>query len=119
MHYRNAFRIAILLGALLALMSCASMPSIMPASSDLTPQEIALQKMEAEYIRQFNDTVSMAKMTNLSPEQKQIVIKKKALLGQVRPLISAYGTVVLAGGTPTKAQEQAIYDIFTQLGAKL
>jgi hypothetical protein len=119
MHYRKAFQIAVLLGVLFALMSCANMPSILPASSDLTPQEIALQKMEAEYIRQFNDTTSMAKMKNLTPEQKEIVIKKKALLGQVRPLISAYGTVVLAGGKPTKEQEQAIYDIFTQLGAKM
>lgn len=94
-------------------------PTIMPASSDLTPAEQTLLKFEAAYLQQFQDTMSMAKMPNLTPEQKALVVKKKALLTQVKPLINAYSLAVLAGNTPTIAQEQAIYDILNQLGTKL
>ena len=98
------------------LMSCTM--NIKPKSFfDMNPKE-KLAYMYQIYNSQWDDYMSMSKMTNLTDSQKEVMRKKKGILTTVEPLISTYDGMVQAG-TPTSEQEQKIYDLLNKLQSSL
>ena len=64
---------------------------------------------------QYQDYLNMAKRTDLSDAQKEILRKKKPILEKLQTLIPLYDSALQAGRvTPT--QEQDIYDLLNSLG---
>lgn len=100
------------------LVSCATVNVNKPKQFwDMTSKE-KLAYMYQIYNSQYDDYKSMAAMPNLTEAQKTMLRTKKDVLTKVEPLISTYDGMVQAG-TPTKAQEQQIYDLLNQLQSNL
>lgn len=104
----------------LMLVGCAYLQSTFGVKpwADRTPSEKSLAILET-YNTEYRNTMSQAKQPNLTEPQKQVVRSKKDVLIKVYPLIGIYDKTVLGGGTPSKADEDAILALFDQIGAKL
>jgi len=63
---------------------------------------------------QYEDYLSMAKRTDLTEEQKQILRKKKPILEELRHLVPLYD-LALQQGKVTPGQEQQIFDLLNSL----
>jgi len=79
-----------------------------------TPKERA-NFMLGVYNAQYDDTMRMATDPLSTPAQKSIVVKKKAILTQIRPLLTVYLVMVDAGMTPTPEDEAALLALINQL----
>lgn len=69
------------------------------------------------YNQTYDDTMAMAKNPLATPVQKETVVKKKAILTTVWPLLKTYIAITDTGGTPTNEQGAAITDLINQLAA--
>ena len=87
-----------------------------PAKSwtQMTPKEKSLFFIST-YNRQFDDTMKMAALTNLTEGQKEIVRAKKAVLMQAYHPIRIYESIAVSGGIPSPQDEAAILDFINQL----
>jgi hypothetical protein len=79
-----------------------------------TPKERA-NFMLGIYNAQYDDTMRMATDTTATDAQKAIVVKKKAVLKQIRPLLTTYLVMVDAGMRPTPEDEAALLNLINQL----
>ena len=79
-----------------------------------TPKERA-NFMLGIYNSQYDDTLRMATDPLSTDAQKAMVVKKKAILGQIRPLLTAYLVMVDAGMRPTPEDEAALLNLINQL----
>lgn len=82
--------------------------------SEQTPKE-RLTWMLGIYNAQDRDYRAMAALPSLTEGQKKMMATKKAIMTQVYPLISLYGSVVEAGGIPSHETEQQILNMLNQL----
>ena len=87
---------------------------IMKPWSEQTPKD-RLVWMQGIYNAQDRDYRARAVLPNLTPAQKTILQKKKAIMMQVYPLIDAYRLTVNQGGKPDQATEQTILNLLNQL----
>lgn len=85
-------------------------------STALKPQQELLTKFEAFYMSQSNDYTVQVAQPNLTEAQKTVLRQKREILVKAQPLITAYGQIVMQGGTPSVAQEQAIIALLNQIG---
>jgi hypothetical protein len=85
-------------------------------STALKPQQELLTRFETFYMGQYNDYTVQVAQPNLSEAQKSVLREKRKVLVEAQPLITAYGSIVMQGGTPTMAQEQAIIALLNRIG---
>lgn len=105
--------IPILLAGLLC--SCSTLNIGTPSDpSKLTPKQFATFAMGL-YNRQYADYKAQVASPGLTDAQKQILVKKKAILAQAYPLISTFDLSVAAGQATTKDQETAIMGLLNQI----
>ena len=67
------------------------------------------------YSSAYDDTMTMANNPMITPAQKELVVKKKAVLTQVWPLLKVYSAIVDSGGTPDAATTNQIINLINQL----
>lgn len=110
---RSNQAVMVLAGILaLALVGCAALTQ----TTGLTPKQQATIWMEI-YSFTYDDTMALAKNPAITPAQKELVAKKKAVLTQVWPLLKSFVAVVNSGGTPTAQDTAAITVLINQLTA--
>lgn len=85
--------------------------------NERSPQEKSSYFM-AIYNKQFQDTLRMAETPNLTEAQKNIVRKKKEILGKLWPAIQYYDSIVVRGEVPSVLNEQAILDLINRLATE-
>lgn len=85
-------------------------------STALKPQQELLTRFETFYLSQTNDYNVQVAQPNLTEAQKAVLRQKREVLVKAQPLITTYGAIVMQGGTPTVAQEQAIIALLNQIG---
>lgn len=85
-------------------------------STALKPQQELLTRFETFYMGAYNDYQTQVAMPNLTEAQKTVLRQKREILVKAQPLITAYGQIVMQGGTPSVAQEQAIIALLNQIG---
>lgn len=113
---RRRSTIIVLILCMAFLMSCTW--NVRPKSFyEMTPKE-KLGYMYHIYNSQYDDYMSMAKMTNLTESQKEMLRNKKKILTALEPLISTYDGMVQMG-VPSAEQEQKIYNLLNQLQSSL
>ena len=106
---RKSYLTMVLLLLLLTFGGCA-----MFAQTVDTPEKRALAILKT-WNSQFDDTMAMAKMPNLSEEQKELVRTKKKWLGLLKPLVDLYVNVVKTEGTVPEAIERELKRMINQL----
>ncbi len=82
--------------------------------ADYTPKEKALAMMQT-YNIEFEDTMALAKEPNITEAQKKVVRAKKAILKELKPLITLYDDVVTQGGVPSAQVEAKILQLINKL----
>ena len=87
-------------------------------STALKPQQELLTRFEAFYLGQTNDYNVQVAVPNLTAAQKTVLREKRKVLVEAQPLITAYGQIVMQGGTPTAASEQMIIQLLNKIGGK-
>lgn len=92
------------------LVACATTP----APQSMTPKQQATVFLQT-YNAVYDDTMSMATNPNATQAQKDMVVKKKAILTQVWPLLKAYTSIVDGGGTPTPESTAQLTNLINQL----
>lgn len=98
--------------------SCTYNTGAVPYSS-MTPKEKASFFMSV-YNKQYDNYVDVfTKPGELTDEQKEIMRKKRDLLGKVYPLIANYADYVAAGTVPSADKEQAIIKLLDQLATMM
>jgi len=85
-------------------------------STALKPQQEMLTRFEAFYLSQSNDYMVQVAKPNLTEAQKDVLRQKREILVEAQPLIIVYGEIVMQGGTPSVAQEQAIIALLNRIG---
>ena len=85
-------------------------------STALKPQQELLTRFETFYMGQYNDYTVQVAQPNLTEAQKTVLREKRKVLVEAQPLITAYGAIVMQGGTATVAQEQAIIALLNKIG---
>lgn len=106
-------RIAVPFLALLLLMACTMSLGVKPWAEQTSKERLTW--IMGVYNSQDRDYRAMSQMTNLTPAQKSMMTKKKAIMVQLYPLIDAYRLTVEAGGTPSRETEQTILNMLNQL----
>ena len=106
---RKSYLTMVLLLLLLTFGGCA-----MFAQTVDTPEKRALAILKT-WNSQFDDTMAMAKMPNLSEEQKELVRTKKKWLGLLKPLVDLYVNVVKTEGTVPEVIERELKRMINQL----
>jgi uncharacterized protein YceK len=92
------------------LAGCASMTVGQP----MTPKQQYTVAANT-YNTVFDDTMAMAKTPNLTVAQKEMVVKKKAILSQMQPILLLVGNTLKAGGTPSPADLTTLNSLVNQL----
>lgn len=95
---------------LLTFMACPGAQITKP----LTAKQQAAVWMQI-YNQTYDDTMRTAKDPKATSTQKEMVVKKKAILAKLWPLLRTYVAVTDAGGTPAVEQGAAISDLITEL----
>ena len=110
----RSIRIAALLMVFAVLFAaCATFGPAKPWTQ-MTPKEKSLFFITT-YNRQFDDTMKMAVLPNLTEGQKEIVRAKKAILMQAYHPIRIYESIAVSGGIPSPQDEAAILEFINQL----
>lgn len=105
-------RASVALGAvLLMLMACATMNV---GTKPLTAKQ-QYTIAASVYNSTYDDTMNMAKNPNATAVQKEVVLKKKAILTQMRPILLIVGNTLDSGGTPKDADLSALNGFVDQL----
>ncbi len=99
--------IVLLAAALFIIAACATM-------TGMTPKQQAVAWMSI-YNAQYDDTMSIMTNPNSTQAQKEMGLKKKAILTQVWPLLKVYVAVIDGGGTPSASETAALTDLINQL----
>ena len=107
MKSRKSLAIVILLISVL-MVSCAT------TSPPMSTKGKAAMVL-ATYNTQTQQTAIMSQRPDLTEAQKVMVRRKKAIILKLDPMIKAYGIVIQQGGTPSTADEQAIYSMIDEL----
>ncbi len=110
----NRKRLVALGVLVLFLAGCATLSVNAKPWAQQTPKERA-NFMLGIYNAQYDDTLRMATDPLSTPAQKSMVVKKKAVLAQIRPLLTAYLVMVDAGMKPTPEDETALLALINQL----
>ena len=101
---------AFFLVVLVLLANCAGIKPI----TDMTPKQKATFFMSV-YNSQYDDYRSMAALTTLTEEQKQVMRAKKRIMTEVYPLITLYVSWVDSGAVPSPEIELQIINLINQL----
>jgi len=107
---QKKFRCLGVLLCLILMVGCATV------DVEVTPKQ-KLAYMYQIYNAQHEDYVSMSKSSNLTDAQKEVLRAKKPILETLQTLIPIYDQGVQSG-TPSRTQEQQIYDLLNQLQAQ-
>lgn len=110
----------ILFLAVAILMGCALFQTGTTAAKPMTQDQKATMMLH-EWNAQFKDTMALATRTAppLTDIEKALVVKKKAVLKQSKPLIDAYVSLTKTGGVPTQEQEDEIVALINSIGGVL
>jgi hypothetical protein len=84
------------------------------ATGTQTTKQTALYFLD-QYNAAYDSTLSMATNPAATPAQKDMVVKKKAILKQMWPALKTYTSIVNSGGTPSASDSKAIQDFVDQL----
>ena len=104
-------RSVVLLMVMFFMVSCAGMQV-----GTTTPKQQAAIWLGI-YNAQYDDTFSIMTSPLSTPAQKEIGLKKKAILTQVWPLLKIYVAVIDGGGTPSNNDTIMITELINQLTA--
>ena len=110
----NRKRIIALGILVLFIAGCATMSVNAKPWAKQTPKERA-NFMLGIYNAQYDDTMRMATDPNTTVDQKAMVVRKKAILKKIRPLLSAYLIYVDQGMTPSVDDEAALLNLINEL----
>ena len=110
----NRKRSILLVLAIFIIAGCQTLNVNAKPWAQQTPKEKA-NFMLGVYNAQYDDTMRMASAPISTPAQKQIVVKKKAILTQIRPLLTVYLVMVDSGMKPTPEDEAALLALINQL----
>jgi hypothetical protein len=110
----NRKRIVALGILVLFIAGCASLSFNAKPWAKQTPKERA-NFMLGIYNAQYDDTMRMATDPTSTDAQKSIVVKKKAVLKKIRPLLSAYLLYVDQGMAPSADDEAMLLNLINQL----
>lgn len=99
------------------LIGCPAPGTQLKSVSEMTPKERATWFLSV-YNKQFKDTITMAKRTDLTEEQKEIVRAKKKVLAEVKPYLSIYTAAIDDGKLPAKETEDKIIELLNDLMTK-
>ncbi len=108
----------IILALVLTLCACTGLMQNVKPWADRTPKEKALAINEA-YNSEFRDAMRMATDPTSTPTQLDVAMQKKAVLSEIWPLLVAYNRIVNKGNSSTKADEDAILELFNKLGRRI
>ena len=101
--------LCVLLAMMFLIMSCASMQT----------QQLTTKQQSAIWFNVYNsvydDTMAMSVNPAITPIQKEIVAKKKAILTQLWPLLKLYAGVVDSGGAPSVETTNQITNLINLL----
>lgn len=111
---KRARVLVVLLVAVAIVAGCATMSVNAKPWAQQSPKERA-NFMLGIYNAQYDDTMRMATDPNATEGQKAMVAKKKAVLKQIRPLLSAYILIVDQGMSPSADEEAALLALINQL----
>jgi hypothetical protein len=92
--------------------ACASLTGT--GTQTMTPKRQATIWLNI-YNAQYDDTMSVMTNPNSTAAQKELGLKKKAILTKVWPLLKVYVAVVEGGGIPGDSDTAAITDLINQL----
>ena len=109
----HKLRIVVPLLVLLVLVACTMSLGVKPWAEQTSKERLTW--IMGVYNSQDRDYRAMAQMTNLTDTQKSMMVKKKAVMTQLYPMIDAYRLTVESGGTPSKETEQTILNMLNQL----
>jgi hypothetical protein len=84
--------------------------------AQMSPQEKATFFQDF-YNKQYDDTMAMGKMANLSEAQLKVYRAKRELLKKAYPAIKLYKAIADGGGIPTPQDEAAILQLINELAA--
>ena len=101
---------------LLFLIGCASLGA--KPWMERTPTEKSLAFMQF-YNSQYNDTMSLATSSASTQAQKDLAKKKKAVLGELWPLIKLYDSYAQGGIVISPDLESQILGLINKLGGTL
>ena len=106
--------------ALIFLVSCSMLTQNTTTAPPLTPMQKATIMLHS-WNMEFKDTMTLATRTvpPLNDVEKALVVKKKAVLTQTKPLIDVYSSTVMNGAAPDQATEDSIYTLLNSIGATL
>ena len=110
----NRKRSILLVLAIFIIAGCQTLNVNAKPWAQQTPKERA-NFMLGVYNAQYDDTMRMATGPLSTPAQREMVVKKKAILKQIRPLLTAYLVMVDAGMKPTPEDEAALLNLINQL----
>lgn len=102
------------LSLLAVLMLCFIVGCATTSTQVSSPKQTALYFLD-QYNSAYDDTLTMANNPSITASQKELVIKKKAILKQMWPLLKTYTSVVNGGGIPSPKDEATIYGLINQL----
>ncbi len=105
---------SVLLVLAVLIAGCATMNVNAKPWAQQTPKERA-NFMLGIYNAQYDDTMRLATSPLLSDAQKAMVVKKKAILKKMRPLLAAYLTYVDHGMAPSVDDEAALLNLINEL----
>jgi hypothetical protein len=113
-------RIFVLFLALAFLSACSLFTQGTTPAKPLTPTAKATIMLH-QWNGQFKDAMTLATRTAppLTQVEKDTVKTKKAVLVKSKPLIDAYVSVVMNGGIPSQADEDAIVALINSIGGAL
>lgn len=113
---RKYLALILLTTFLVALISgCAGQNQALKSVNDMTPKEKAVWMMGV-YNDQYHDYLSQAAMAEqLTPEAKEVLVKRKEILKKVWPLIKMYDGYVQTGAIPDSDIEKQIINQLNQL----